>query len=126
MNGRYNFFVLHDKKCSSHITQMSECINSSNNKINSYDQMKKMIVNLGSKKCEDRNNSTCQQNHHHNLSIVIIAYTPQKDKSKVDGKINKRKICKYSIKSSSILFSCSICGIYNIFHHSQNKRLMLK
>ena len=37
--------------------QVSEQIDSTNNKNNSYDQMRKMIVNLGSNKCDNYNNS---------------------------------------------------------------------
>ena len=44
------FFVLGDKKLSSHIDQISEQINYSNQKIHSYNKIINMIVNLGSKK----------------------------------------------------------------------------
>ena len=37
--------------------------NYSNNKINSHDQMRKIIVNLGSKKWKNYNNSTWNLNH---------------------------------------------------------------
>ena len=57
---------------------------------------------------------------------MSIVDTPEKDISKVDRKLDKIKIRKYSIKSSSILFSCSIRAMYNIVHSAQNKRLTLK
>ena len=90
------------------MSQISEHINSSNNIIHSYDQMKTIIVNLGIHKCEDNNNSTHQMNHLQNWLLMIIVNTPEKDVSKVYRKIDKRKIRTYSIKSSSQLFSCSI------------------
>ena len=52
--------------------------------------------------------------------------TPEKDVSNVDRKLDKIKICISLIKSSSILFSCSIISMYNRFHHAQNQRLKLK
>ena len=51
MAGVIVIFVLNDKKLSSHMVQISEHINSSNSKIHSYYQMRKIIVNLGNKKC---------------------------------------------------------------------------
>ena len=54
------FFVSNDKNISSHMGQSSEHINSSNQKIHSYDQMIKMIVNLGNNKCKNNNNYTWQ------------------------------------------------------------------
>ena len=54
------FFVLNKKKLSSHMDQISEKFNSSNHKTHSCDQMIKMIVNLGSKKGENNNNSSPQ------------------------------------------------------------------
>ena len=55
MAGIILFFVINDKKLLSHMYQISEHINSSNYKINSYDQMGKMIVNLSNNKCENNN-----------------------------------------------------------------------
>ena len=40
------FFVINDKKISSHMAHISEHINSSNRKIHSYDQMGEITVNL--------------------------------------------------------------------------------
>ena len=45
---------------------------------------------------------------------MSIVDTPEKDVSKVDRKLDKRKIRTSSIKSSSTLFSCSIRSMYNI------------
>ena len=42
-------FFLNDKKLSSHMTQISENIYSSNQKDHYYDQIRKIIVNLGCK-----------------------------------------------------------------------------
>ena len=61
------------------MAQISEHINSSNHNIFSYDQMIKMIVNLGSKKCKNNNTFTCQ------LTRIIIVETPEKDLSNVDS-----------------------------------------
>ena len=44
------FFSLNNKKLSQHMDQISEHIKSSNPRKYSYDQMRKMFVNLGSKK----------------------------------------------------------------------------
>ena len=57
------FFVLNDNKFSSHMDQISEHINYSNQKIQYYDKMIKIILNLCNNKCEYKNNSTCQLNH---------------------------------------------------------------
>ena len=40
------------------MAHISEHINSQNQKIHSYDKMSNIIVNLGSKKGENKNNST--------------------------------------------------------------------
>ena len=72
------FFVLNDNKLSSYMAQISKHINSSNHKIYSYDQISKIIVNLGSKKCEDNNSSIFQLNHLQNYPLVIIVDTPEK------------------------------------------------
>ena len=48
MVGIIAIFFLNDKKLSSHMDQISEQINFSNNKFKSYNQMREIIVNLGS------------------------------------------------------------------------------
>ena len=73
--------------------QISQHINSSNNKSYSLDKIIKTIVNLGSKKREDKNSSTCQLNHLKNLLTIIIVDIPEKNVSKLDRKIDKSKIC---------------------------------
>ena len=94
------------KNLSSHMSHISEHINSSNHKIHSYDQMIKIIVNLGTNKFEDKNNSTCQLNHLHNSLLMSIVDTPEKDVSTFDRKLDNREIRTSSIKLSSKLFSC--------------------
>ena len=80
MSDRYHcYFFLNDKKLSSHLDQIGEHISSSNQKIHSYDQIRKIIVKLGSNKFEDNNNSTCQLSHPKNLVLMIIADTPEND-----------------------------------------------
>ena len=54
------FFVLTDKKLSSHTDQISEHMNLSNHKIHSHNKMRDIIVNLGGKKFENNNSSTFQ------------------------------------------------------------------
>ena len=63
---------------SSHMDQLSEHINSSNQKIHSYDQIIKIILNLGSKKFENNDTSTFQLTHIQNSSLMIINHTPEK------------------------------------------------
>ena len=55
-----------------------------------------------------------------------IVDTPEKDVSNVDRKVDNRKICTSLIKSSSTLFSCLVCAMYNILYSAQNKCLMFK
>ena len=76
MAGIIVIFVLNDKKLSSHMAQINEHVNSSNHIIHSYDQMSKIIVNLGSKKYENRNDPTCQLYHLQNLSLLSIVNNP--------------------------------------------------
>ena len=71
-------FFSNDKKLSSHMAQISEHISFSYHKMYSYDQMRKIIVNLVSNKCENRNNSTCQLTRLRNSLFMIIVDTPEK------------------------------------------------
>ena len=87
--------------------------------------MSRMIFNLGSKKFEHNNNSTCQLNHIQNSLLMSIVDTPEKYLTNVDSKSDIRKVRTHSVNSSSTLFSCSISAIYNRVHSSQNKCLML-
>ena len=66
------------------MSHISEEINSSNKKIHAYDQIIKMIVKLGSKKCEDNNNSTCQLIRLQNLLFMNIYDPPEKYLPNVD------------------------------------------
>ena len=58
-------------------------------------KLSKMIVKLGSDKCEDNNNSTYQLNHLQNSLLISTVYTSEKDVSKFDRKQDKRKIRTY-------------------------------
>ena len=108
------------------MADISEHIISSNHKICSYDQMGKMIVNLSNIKCENNNKSTGHLIQIQKSSLLVIVDTPEKDVSNVYSKSDNRKICTSLINSSSTLSSCSIRAMYNIFHHAQNQRLVLK
>ena len=74
------------------MAQISEHFNSSNYKIHSHDQIRKIIVNLGSKKCQNNNNTSCQLNHLYNALLMSIFDTPEKDLTNVDTKSNMRKL----------------------------------
>ena len=60
------------------MVQISEQNNSSNQKIHSYDQMSKIIVNLGITKYKNNNNSTRQFRCLHNLLLMSIVNTHEK------------------------------------------------
>ena len=81
------FFVLGDKKLSSHIDQISEQINYSNQKIHSYNKIINMIVNLGSKKGKKNDNSSPQITCLYNSSLMSIVETLENNLSKVDSEI---------------------------------------
>ena len=57
--------------------------------------MRKIIVNLGSKKYEDKNNSTCQLNYLQDSLLMSIVDTYENDVSTCDRKLDKRKICTF-------------------------------
>ena len=78
---------------------ISEHINSSNKKNHSHDKTSKMVVNLGSKKCENNNNSTCQLNNIQKFLLMSIVDTPEDCASNFDGKLDKRELPTSSIKS---------------------------
>ena len=120
-------FFINDKKLSSHMAQISEHINSSNHNIHYYDQMGKMIINLGNIKCKNNNNnSKFHINHVQKYLLMSIVDTPGKYVPYIDSKLDRRKVRSYYINSSSELFSCSIRAIYNRVHRTQNQYLMLK
>ena len=95
------------------MAQISEHINDSNHQIHSYDQTRENIVNLGSTKGENNNKPSFQLIRPNNLLVMIIVKTPRKDLPNDYRKYDVRKERTYSVKSSSILFSCSIREIYN-------------
>ena len=66
------------------MAQISEHINYSNHKIHWYDQMSKMIVNLGNNKCEDNTNSAYQLISLRKLLLMSIVDTPKKGLANVD------------------------------------------
>ena len=108
------------------MSQISGHIKYSNHKIHSYDQNGKMIVNLSNKKFKNNNKSTGHLNQIQISLWTSIVDTPEKDVSNVDRKADKRKIRTLLIQSSSTLFSCLICAMYNKGHCAQNQHLMLK
>ena len=75
--------------------QISEHINSSNNKIHSYDQMRKMVVNLGSKKGKNNYKSSPKLTCLQNSLLMSIVDTPEKDLSNFEGKYYMRKVRTY-------------------------------
>ena len=105
--------------------QISEHIYSSNKKIHSYDQMRKNIDNLGSKKCENNNNSTYQLRQLKNSLLISIVDTTENYLPNVDSKIRHGKSTYIFIKSSSTLFSCSIFAMYNRVNRAKKQRLVL-
>ena len=73
------FHVINDKKLSSHMAQISEQINYPNKKIHSYNQMRKMIIDIGSKKGENNDTYSPQITRLQNSLLMIIADTPAID-----------------------------------------------
>ena len=61
------------------MAQNIEHIHSSNHKIHSHDQMRKMIVNLGSKKLKNNRTSSCELICLHNLLLMSIFDTHEED-----------------------------------------------
>ena len=105
-------FFLNDNKLSSHMDQISEHINYSNEKNHSYDQMRKIIVNLGSKKCENNNNSTCQLSCLQNFLLVNIVDTLEIFVLNVDHESDTRKktyiFSKIIINIIFLFFTCNV------------------
>ena len=62
--------------------------------------MIKIIVNLGSKKCENNDTSNFQITGLQNSLLMSIVKTPQKDLSNIDRKYDTRKVNTSSIKLS--------------------------
>ena len=88
--------------------------------------MRKIIVNLGSKRGKNNYNSSPQITRPHILLLMSIFDTPEKDLSNVDSKYDMRKVRTSSVKLSSTLFYCSMHAMYNIFDCAQKQRLVLK
>ena len=88
--------------------------------------MRKIIVNLVSKRGKNNDNYTYQLRRLHNSLLISIVDTHEKDLPNVDNKSNMRKLCTSSVKSSLTLFSCSIREMYNRVNRSQKQSLMLK
>ena len=57
---------------------------------------------------------------------MSIFDTHENNVSRIDSKLDKIKVSTYSVNSSSIWFSCSICEMYNRVYRAQNQRLLLK
>ena len=57
---------------------------------------------------------------------MSIVDTPEKDFSNVDKKYDMIKVRTYSVNSSSLLFSFSICAMFNRVSRAKNQLLMLK
>ena len=80
------------------MAHISQHVNYTNHQIHSYDQMSKMIVNLGRKKVENNDNSSTQLYCPHNSLIMRIFDTPEKGLSCIEGKSVTSKVCSSSVK----------------------------
>ena len=89
---------LSENKLSSNIAQISVHLNSINQKVHSYDQMRNFIVNLGSTKGKNSNNSSPQLTRQQNPLLMSIVDTSGKYLSNVEGKPDKRKVFTYFVK----------------------------
>ena len=72
--------------------QISEHINSSNQKIHSYVQIRKMVVNLVSKKLENNETFLCQLTRLQEALLMSITNTPENGLSNVDRESEMRKL----------------------------------
>ena len=86
------------------MNQINEHNNSSNQNNCAHDKMIKMIINLGSKKYENKNTSSCQITRLQNLLLISIFYIPENYLSNVDSKSDMIKVRTSSVYLSSILF----------------------
>ena len=71
---------------SSHMAQISQHNNYTNHQIHDYDKMRKMIVNLGSKRVDNNDNSSTKIYCVQNSLIMRIFDTPEKGLSHIEGK----------------------------------------
>ena len=84
--------------------------------------MIKMIVNLGSNKLDNYGRCSPQLTHIQNALLMSIV-----DNHKTfEGRSDLSRVCTSSVNSSSTLFSCSICAMYNRLNRAHKQRLMLK
>ena len=118
-------FGLKGNKLSSKMDQINEQHNYTNQKVHSFDQVKTMVVNVGSEKCGNNYNSSPKISHLQNSLLMSIVLAPEKDVSCVEGKSDTSKVHIYLEKSSK-LFLCSVKSLYNRVHHCQKQRLILK
>ena len=77
------------------MAHISESINSSNHNIYSYDQMSKIIVNVGNQRGENNDNHSYQITLLNNSLLMSIVYTPENYVSNVDGKYDMGKVRTY-------------------------------
>ena len=108
------------------MAQVSEHINSTNQKKYSCDQIGKIIVNWGNNKVDNNYNLYPQLPCLQTLLLMRISETPDNYLSNVEGKSDTRKVHTSLIKPSSTLFSCLVRSMYNRVNCSQRQRLMLK
>ena len=93
--------VYHSKRLSSNIYQIIQHINTTNHKIHSDDQIRKMIVNLGSKKGDKNDDTSPKIMDQHNDLLLDIVETPERDVSHGEGNSHTRKVGTSSVKLSS-------------------------
>ena len=106
MAGVVDFFILNSKILSTHLDQISHHINSTNHNIYSYDQISKIIINLGKKKGDNNDKSSPKLTDLQNYLSMIIFGTPKNDVYQAKRNELTRKMCTYYVNSSSSLFLC--------------------
>ena len=74
------------------MAHISENVNYSNHKINFYDKMRKITVNLGSNTGVNNGNSSPQLTYIQNSLLTSIVDTPEKGLSNVHRKYYMRKL----------------------------------
>ena len=73
------------------MAQIREHINSKNHNFHPYNQIKKMIVNLGINEGDNNYNSSSQFSCQHNLLLMSIFETSEKGLSHIKGKAVTRE-----------------------------------
>ena len=117
----YVIFCYEQNKLSSHMTQISQHINSTNEKNHSYNKTINCFVTIDSNKCDNNDNSYPQLYHIQNSVLMRIVDIPENNLSHVEGKEVTRKLCTYVVNSYSTSFSCSARAMYNRVHRAQKK-----